>query len=235
MHIARRRASIAPGDVTALERGLLASRQVSTVKSALPVALLLTVAGGCSFPELHYEAAGNDASTTSDAPSGSSSGVISVSSSPDADFEQDTGSDVAAQREAGAAGEGGNQCDQDGDGYADTNCLGTDCCDTDPKAHPFQANYYATPDACGSFDYDCSGANEPQYGAYLSCTGPAASCHSLCSSTPCSCGDIQGACAYGFTGPAPQCGQTGSWGLCVPNGNGCTPSTTMEAMTQPCH
>jgi hypothetical protein len=207
----------------------------STVKSALPIAVLLIVAGGCSFPDLHYEAAGIDASSAPDAPSGSSSGVTSISE-PDAaesaDAAQDTRSDVAAE---GEAGEGGNPCDQDGDGYADTKCLGTDCCDTDPKAHPFQANYYTTPDACGSFDYDCSGANEAQYGAYLSCTGPAAACHSLCSSTPCSCGDIQGACSYGFTGPAPQCGQAGSWGLCVPNGNGCTPSTTMEAMTQPCH
>jgi hypothetical protein len=219
-----------------LERRLLARPQVaSTVKSALPVALLLAVAGACSFPDLHYEAAGTDASSTPDAPSGSSSGVTWIGG-PDAadtaDVAQEAGSDVAAE---GEAGEGGNQCDQDGDGYADTKCLGTDCCDTDPKAHPFQASYYATPDACGSFDYDCSGANEPQYGAYLSCTGPAAACHSLCSSTPCSCGDVQGACSYGFTGPAPQCGQTGSWGLCVPNGNGCTPSTTLESMTQPCH
>ena len=205
------------------------------MKSALPIALLLAVAGGCTFPELHYEAAGTDASYAPDAPSGSSGGITSTGG-PDAaesaDVAQETGPDVAAE---GEAGEAGNQCDQDGDGYADAKCLGTDCCDTDPKAHPFQAGYYTTPDACGSFDYDCSGANEPQYGAYLSCTGPAAACHSLCSSTPCSCGDIQGACSYGFTGPAPQCGQSGSWGLCVPNGNGCTPSTTMEAMTQPCH
>jgi hypothetical protein len=205
---------------------------VAAVKSALPVALLLTVAGGCSFPDLHYEAAGTDASFTPDAPSGSSSGVTSIGGSDAADVAQDTGSDVTAE---GEADEGGNQCDQDGDGYADTKCLGTDCCDTDPKAHPFQANYFTTPDACGSFDYDCSGANEPQYGAYLSCAGPAAACHSLCSSTPCSCGDIQGACSYGFTGAPPGCGEAGPWGLCVPNGNGCTPSATMESMTQPCH
>jgi hypothetical protein len=220
-----------------LERPLLPARTVApTVNRTLPVALLLAVAGGCSFPELHYETAATDASWIPDGPSGSSSGFVSsndASETPDA--QHDAVSEVAEVAEGGEAGEAGDPCDRDGDGYADTKCLGTDCCDTDSRAHPFQASYYTAPDACGSFDYDCSGANEPQYGAYLSCAGPATACHSLCQSSPCSCGDILGACSYGFTGPAPQCGQTGSWGLCVPNGNGCIPSTTVESMAQPCH
>jgi hypothetical protein len=206
------------------------------VRRALSLALLLGVAGGCSFPDLRYEAS-TDASPTSDAPSGSSSGAPPNDSSGGADdAAQDARPEVATVVEAGEGGEAGDPCDKDGDGYADTKCpLGTDCCDEDRRAHPYQTQYYASTDACGSFDYDCSGAAEPQYGAYLTCTGPSAACISLCPSTQCSCGDVSGACAYGFTGADPGCGRTGPWGLCAPSGNGCTPHATTEAMTQYCH
>ena len=36
----------------------------------------------------------------------------------------------------------------------------TDCCDRDAQAHPGQKAFFAKPDACDSFDYDCSGAND---------------------------------------------------------------------------
>jgi hypothetical protein len=71
--------------------------------------------------------------------------------------------------------------DCDGDGYGDQNAANrrcgdgttmcnignkqcqlatnnTDCCDSDPKAYPGETIYYTVQDACGSWDYDCSGA-----------------------------------------------------------------------------
>ena len=42
--------------------------------------------------------------------------------------------------------------DADGDGYADVNCDGTDCDDTDPDVHPGAA------DPCDGVDQDCDGA-----------------------------------------------------------------------------
>ncbi len=50
--------------------------------------------------------------------------------------------------EAGAAAPGG---------YVTT---GGDCCDSDIDAHPHTLGFYTTPDACGSFDYNCDGIIE---------------------------------------------------------------------------
>jgi hypothetical protein len=58
----------------------------------------------------------------------------------------------------------GDPCDLDEDGFrAIGTCGGTDCCDYDGRAYPGEKNYYATADACGSFDYDCDSKDEPQY------------------------------------------------------------------------
>lgn len=63
--------------------------------------------------------------------------------------------------------------DADGDGYgglAIRRCgespppghvlRGGDCCDADAQAHPGVSLYQPSPNACGSFDWDCSGAVE---------------------------------------------------------------------------
>jgi hypothetical protein len=66
--------------------------------------------------------------------------------------------------------EAGDPCDLDEDGYqAAGSCGGNDCCDFDSRAHPGDTSYYATKDACGSFDYDCDGQNELQYTQTASC------------------------------------------------------------------
>ena len=70
-------------------------------------------------------------------------------------------------------------CDQDGDGHKamGLTCGGDDCCDADPKVYPGQTAYFATPTACGGYDYDCDGVTMAQYGlancqsSVLSCSG----------------------------------------------------------------
>lgn len=65
--------------------------------------------------------------------------------------------------------------DSDGDGFGDPNVSiytcdsptgyvlnGGDCCDRDGLAHPGQHEYYGQRNACGSFDYDCDGAETPK-------------------------------------------------------------------------
>jgi hypothetical protein len=89
--------------------------------------------------------------------------------------------------------------DQDGDGYGVdspttiSRCDVTaqppqgfttipgDCCDTDSRAHPGVTAYFTTRDACGSFDWNCSGADEKQAGRMCpSASGAALSCGQAC-------------------------------------------------------
>jgi len=83
--------------------------------------------------------------------------------------------------------------DADGDGYGNPAVViaacarpagyvanGTDCCDSDANAHPGQTAYFATADACGSFDYNCDGASTPQPNGPANCTGFTISCDSNC-------------------------------------------------------
>jgi hypothetical protein len=44
-------------------------------------------------------------------------------------------------------------------GYVET---GGDCCDADANAHPGELAYFTTASLCGSFDYDCDGAEQPE-------------------------------------------------------------------------
>ena len=59
--------------------------------------------------------------------------------------------------------------------------LSGDCCDLDKAAHPGVTAYFSTPDACGNFDYDCTGVIEKDP---TSCTGfgyyGSANCGVLC-------------------------------------------------------
>jgi hypothetical protein len=89
--------------------------------------------------------------------------------------------------------------DQDGDGYgvdaADTirrcdaaplppqgfSTMAGDCCDADPGAKPSVASYFTTRDACGTFDWNCSGVEERQSsGSCPTTSGAALSCGQAC-------------------------------------------------------
>jgi len=193
----------------------------------------LTLAG-CAFPNLSYGPAGNDdAAGVDDADSADASRAVPVESGAAADAPLEVTTNGDSSPTGGEAGEAGDDCDKDGDGFFDVHCaLGTDCCDTDPKAHPAQYGYFATRDGCGSFDYDCSGAEEPEYGSLLYCVGkPTVGCIALCPSSQCTCSGT--VCGYGFTGPDPGCGDAGPWGTCSP-GASCTATTTMPELTQQC-
>ncbi|HVU50695.1 MAG TPA: hypothetical protein VHL80_08400, partial [Polyangia bacterium] len=66
--------------------------------------------------------------------------------------------------------------DEDGDGYGAvplSDCdgspppfgyvaVGGDCCDVDASVHPGQLASFTAASACGSFDYDCDGVEQPR-------------------------------------------------------------------------
>jgi hypothetical protein len=122
----------------------------------------------------------------------------------------------------------------------------TDCCDSDANAHPGQASYFTSEDACGSFDYNCNGSADAEHLALeVPCTNAGV----------CSQGGAM--CAHGTAGwsggAVAACGTTATWflGTCqtgkttccsgtCPDGSGCAcggvcgaPNT--EQMIQRCH
>jgi hypothetical protein len=77
---------------------------------------------------------------------------------------------------------------------------GPDCCDTDPAVHPGQSPlmFFAMPNACGNFDYDCAGGEQKRFTTNQKC-------------------DLV-SCLSGWEPTAagiPQCGQTGTFTECV--------------------
>jgi len=60
-------------------------------------------------------------------------------------------------------------CDLDNDGHQAKACGGDDCCDNDARTHPGATDFQEAPDACGSFDYDCNGKDEREYGKAATC------------------------------------------------------------------
>jgi hypothetical protein len=110
--------------------------------------------------------------------------------------------------------------DADGDGYGSptdtTTACGaspptgyltdnTDCCDSDPNAHPKQTAFFTVPDACQAtqvpdgFDYNCDGSDTPQStGLNLSCT--LSGCAWCTSSGTCA------ASCFAYTIATPACG-----------------------------
>jgi cysteine-rich repeat protein len=100
--------------------------------------------------------------------------------------------------------------DLDGDGYgnpgspvcAATQPAGfvadaTDCCDTSADTHPGQTGWFGAANACGDFDYDCSGAEVKQFMAVSS--GSCAGGYTCSAITP------------GFGGSPPPCGFAATW------------------------
>jgi hypothetical protein len=121
--------------------------------------------------------------------------------------------------------------DADADGYGNPNSslrqCGTtvpagyvtnngDCCDSDANAHPGQTSYFTSADACGSFDYDCSGTADAEWqGAAVGCTNSGACAQGTQQCNPGTAG-WQG-------GAVPACGVSGTWfiGTCQQNKTTC--------------
>jgi len=165
---------------------------------------------------------GDDGEASSDSSSGGDTGMgdtgavdspVDVVEEPPAD----SGGDARD-----ATGDAPIVCDVDMDTYKaeGATCGGNDCCDTDNQAHPGQTSYFTAPDKCGSFDYNCSGSNEPQYPGNLKCGGTGA--------TGCTGGSA-------FIGAAPSCGMTGLYGTCVPNGLLACQQGNEVSLAQGCH
>jgi hypothetical protein len=105
---------------------------------------------------------------------------------------------------ATTGGSGGGCCDCDGDHHLAMGvCGGDDCDDHDAQVYPGEPTYYGVPipGSTLGFDYDCSGAAEPDPALNI-----ALNCGSL---PPCATGT-------GFLGKVPPpCGQTAPWGTCT--------------------
>jgi len=88
----------------------------------------------------------------------------------------------------GAACTAGSQCcstscyaDADGDGYAPTSgtktcrasspLAGVDCCDSDSGSYAGASTYHQTTNACGDWDWDCSGNVEKSPTSCVTCSG----------------------------------------------------------------
>ncbi|MBI4397259.1 MAG: hypothetical protein HY548_09200 [Elusimicrobia bacterium] len=126
--------------------------------------------------------------------------------------------------------------DADGDGYgnpgdSESQCCSSckagwvsnnsDCCDSDSNAKPGQANYYTAQNACGSWDYNCSGSVDKYYPNDIptSCWG---TCPSDCNT---------------YTDPPPDCNVEfidQSYCYCDPFDNICL-TDNYGYVTQSCH
>lgn len=128
--------------------------------------------------------------------------------------------------------------DADGDGHggatpvsacdAPANAVASsdDCDDHDPLTYPGEPTFFATPRANGTYDYDCSGANDPQT--------PEASCQWQSGT---SCLGTSGFYAHSVNGTlqggSPPCGQPGIVATCEQevcagsgSGEGCVEGST---------
>ena len=124
-------------------------------------------------------------------------------------------SSVAATGTGGAGGCG--DCDLDCDTYLAVGaCGGADCDDLDEDVHPGQLKWFDTPRKNGgSYDYDCSGADEHEF-ATFACSGAV-------------CADMSAV----FLSVAPvACGQMAPFGNCALLL--CTPTVTDPTKTVRC-
>lgn len=183
------------------------------------------LAAACAFPELQYGdgGGGGDDASTVDVRAGDGGAV--------AEGATDAEAAVADAGDAPVTGDGGDQpesgaeagpvCDQDNDNHhaEGGTCGGDDCCDISFDTHPGQTAFFNVANACHSFDYDCSGKEEPQYPSNIKCGGTG---------------------ALGCTGGPgyitdPGCGQSGLFYTCVGNGAlACQPGQP-TSVRQQCH
>lgn len=94
-------------------------------------------------------------------------------------------------------------------GYA---TVGDDCCDTDKDTYPAQTDYFAEPNACGSFDYNCNRREDPAQAVVYQCTAPIS-------------------CRSGWVSSVPDCGRSASYRTC----SGLLCPTSSSSPTQKCH
>ena len=87
---------------------------------------------------------------------------------------------------------------------------GTDCCDRDSRAHPGVTAFFTAPDTCGSFDYNCSGKEDPEYDK-VNCTLGLFACN-----------------GSGFDKAPPPCGVIATFDACN-LGIGCYTSQNTQA------
>jgi hypothetical protein len=166
---------------------------------------------------------GGDASTSAD--TGTDAPLVDADAMTDAPADSsaaDTSFDAVEEQPADSGADAPPVCDFDQDTYKakGATCGGNDCCDTDNKAHPGQTSYFTQADACGSFDYNCNGTNDPEFAANLKCGGTGA--------LGCTGGSA-------FLGSDPGCGGSALYGTCVGNGLlACQPGNEMT-VTQGCH
>jgi hypothetical protein len=94
----------------------------------------------------------------------------------------------------------GDDCDADRDGHLALRCAGgDDCCDVDINTHPGVTAFFATKNACNSFDYDCNGQDTREFPrasckrGILSCTGDG-----FIADVACGVGDDFTTCSWGL-------------------------------------
>lgn len=144
--------------------------------------------------------------------------------------------------------------DADADGYGDASASivlctqppgyvadHTDCCDMDANAHPGQVSFFPKASACGTYDYDCNGAQEAAGAAYAGCGSNALmcvtksdgtclmlGCRAMCAEGTTRCARTYTATCGGITSYSyDSCDRSATTGLCelAINGNG-GPGTT---------
>jgi hypothetical protein len=209
--------------------------------TALVTVAALTLAPACGFPTLSYD---DDGGTSSGGSSGSSGGSSSgtydaasdgaftgdaeppgdgssggVGDGASGDGHEDSNDSSTPPPDAG--GDGSIDCDQDHDGYLSNSaqCGGNDCCDTDANAHPGQTAFFTTVDVgCMSWDYNCDGTQEMEWGAFA-----------------CSPGVTGCTVTAGFVGGVPGCGVPEQFAsACKNNITSCQAQST-TSQTQACH
>jgi hypothetical protein len=181
------------------------------MRHALPLVLLFASVGACSFPQVGY---GPDADSGSDGSSGSMSSGGGADGSIESSIGDASGdssgsfgdapTDIATsdRPSSSSSGDGSVDCDQDHDNFKGPQCGGNDCCDTDSNAHPNQKMFFPMQDACKSWDYNCDMTIEYEFPQTIPCTGtPTLGCNG----------------GPGFLG-SEDCGQSGPYGSCQPNG-----------------
>jgi hypothetical protein len=136
--------------------------------------------------------------------------------------------------------------DADGDGYramggATTTChpacpagmlpasFPTDCCDSDANVRPNQTSYFATADACGDFDYDCSSGIELSPGCLVSSLATGGGCVSRFT-TPATCNG----CLWSMVDFTPACGSIATYQSCSWNGTRCGGTLIVNQLVS-CH
>ena len=162
-----------------------------------------TDAGASGAVDASAESSSSSDASTSDAATWSADAVAPDTSTttPDASSSAD-------------AGDGG-PCDKDNDGHRDVGnvCLGDDCCDVDSLVHPGQTDFFATRNACGTFDYDCNGSESVERGnvncklGFFACSGDGFAATTACgvTATYTSCGWAGFSCSHNDDMRAQRC------------------------------